>query len=157
MEKCMSMKHFLIASVMLLLSVCSCQKQQFPPVQFLYAGKQEDNQFQMWIWIFEDEKQPALVRSGMCQYIDGQFVDTDEEHLAVQLTGNGFILSHPVTGNVLYTATIVGEEGNPPGHLVHISWNHSPGTTWDSYAEEKGWLREMTLEAQINEGDDIRQ
>lgn len=155
MEKCMSMKHFLIASVMLLLSVCSCQKQQFPPVKYLYAGGQEDNQFQMWIWIFENEAEPALVRSGMCRYIDNQHVDTDEERLACHFTESGFTLADPGTGKVLYTATYVEREGWPKGHIVRISWNHSPGITWDTYAEEKGWLQEMNLQVQICEGDDI--
>lgn len=109
----------------------------------------------MWIWLFEDETIPALVRSGMCRYIDNQHVDTDEERLACHFTESGFTLADPGTGKVLYTATYVEREGWPKGHIVRISWNHSPGITWDTYAEEKGWLQEMNLQVQICEGDDI--
>lgn len=154
----MSMKRSLLAAVILLLSVCACQKQggcYFPPVKYLYAGGQGDNQFQMWIWIYENEAEPALVRSGMCRYIDNQHVDTDEERLACHFTESGFTLADPGTGKVLYTATYVEREGWPKGHIVRISWNHSPGITWDTYAKEKGWLQEMNLQVQICEGDDI--
>ena len=151
-------KLTLFISAFLLLSFGACQKQTtetFPPVRYLYAGSQGDNKFQLWIWVFEDETVPALVRSGMCRYLDNQFIDTDEEHLACQLSEGGFTLSDPATGRVLYTATNVEKEGCSPGFIVHIAWNHSPGATWDSYAEEKGWMREMNLQVQRDEGDDI--
>jgi len=151
-------KLTLFIPAFLLLSFGACQKQTtetFPPVRYLYAGNQGDNKFQMWIWIPEDETLPALVRSGMCRYLDNQFIDTDEEHLACQLSEGGFTLSDPATGRVLYTATNVKKEGCPPDFMVHITWVHSPGATWDSYAEEKGWMREMNLQVQSNEGDDI--
>lgn len=150
------MKHSLIA--ILLLFACACQKEQtesVPPVRYLYAGSQGDNKFQMWIWVFEDETVPALVRSGMCRYLDNQYIDTDEEHLACQFSEGGFTLSDPVTGNVLYTATNVEMEGCSPGFIVSITWSHSPGATWDAYAKEKGWKQEMNLQMQICEGDDI--
>lgn len=152
------MKHSLFAAAILLLLASACQKEQretFPPVRYLYAGDQGDNKFQMWIWIPEDETVPALVRSGMCRYLDDQFIDTDEEHLAFQLSEGGFTLSDPATGSVLYTATYVKKEGCPPDFNVHITWAHSPGATWDAYAEEKGWRREMNLQVQRCEGDDI--
>ena len=158
MTKKKHLKHSLIATAILLLLACACQKEQtetFPPVRYLYAGNQGDNKFQMWIWIPEDETIPALVRSGMCRYLDNQFIDTDEEHLTCQLSEGGFTLSDPTTGRVLYTATNVEKEGCPPGFIVHITWTHSPGATWDSYAEEKGWMREMNLQVQSDEGDDI--
>lgn len=153
------MKQSLIATVILLLFACSCQKEQtetFPPVKYLYAGSQAGNQFQMWIWIFEDEKIPALVRSGMCRYLDDQFIDTDEERLPCQLSEGGFTLSDPVTGKVLYTATNVEKAGFPSGHHVSINWSHSSGPTWNAHAEEKGWLQTMSLQVQICEGDNIR-
>ena len=109
----------------------------------------------MWIWIPEDETIPALVRSGMCRYLDDRFIDTDEEHLACQFTEDGFTLSDPATGSVLYTATNVEREGCFPGYMVHITWDHAPGTTWNALAKEKGWLQEMNLQVQICEGADI--
>ena len=142
----------------LLLLACSCRKEQtetFPPVRYLYAGNQGENKFQMWIWIPEDETLPALVRSGMCRYLDNQFIDTDEEHLTCQFTEDGFSLSDPATGIILYTATNMERDGCPQWFCVHISWAHSPGAAWDAYAEEKGWMQEMDLQVQICEGDDI--
>lgn len=152
------MKHSLIVTAILLLFACACNKEQtetFPLVRYLYAGSQGENSFQMWIWLFEDETIPALVRSGMCRYLDNQHVDTDEERLTCHFTESGFTLADPGTGKVLYTATYVEREGWPKGHIVRISWNHSPGITWDTYAEEKGWQQEMNLQVQICEGDDI--
>lgn len=145
----------------LLVVASACQKQgktspdAFPPVRYLYAGDQGENKFQMWIWIPEDKTVPALVRSGMCRYLDNQFIDTDEEHLTCQFTENGFTLSDPATRKVLYTATNVEMEGEPSGFKVHITWAHSPGAAWDANAKEMGWLKEMTLHMQIFEGADI--
>ena len=155
------MKHSLFATAILLLFACACQKEQkertetFPLVRYLYAGDQGENKFQMWIWLFEDETIPALVHSGMCRYLDNQYIDTDEEHLSYQFTKDGFTLSDPATGRVLYTATNVEMEGSSPGFIVHITWDHSPGATWNAHAEEKGWLKEMNLQVLICEGDDI--
>ena len=118
------------------------------PVRYVYAGGQDGNEFQLWIWIFEDEKTPALVRSGLCRYIDNQFVDTDIENLNCRFTENGFTLSDPVTGEVLYTAVNLDESGFPAGYFVRLTWTHSPGSTWNALSEEKGWRREMTLEQQ---------
>ena len=153
---------FCILATTLLLFACSCDKEATrekpeasAPIRYLYAGGQGDNRFQMWIWIYEDETMPARVHSGMCRFIDNQYVDTDVEHLACQFSENGFTLSDPATGKVLYTATNVEKQGFSPGYHVNITWNHSPGDTWDAYAEEKGWLREMNLAVQICEGDDI--
>ena len=145
----------------LLVLAGACQKQEktspdsFPPVRYLYSGDQGENKFQMWIWTYEDETIPALVRSGMCRYLDDQFIDTDEEHLTCQFSEDGFTLSDPATGSVLYTATNVEMEGEPSGFRVHMTWAHSPGTVWDAYAKEMGWLQEMTLFMHIFEGADI--
>jgi hypothetical protein len=152
------MKHRLIATALLLLCAGACQKEQtetFPAVRDLYAGSQGENTFQMWIWLFEDETLPALVRSGMCRYLDNQYIDTDEEHLSCQFTEDGFTLSDPATGRVLYTATNVEMDGSSSGIIVHITWDHSPGATWNAHAKEKGWLQEMNLQVQICEGADI--
>jgi hypothetical protein len=46
-------------------------------------------------------------------------------------------------------------EGGSPGFIVHITWDHSPGATWNAHAKEKGWQQEMNLQVQICEGDDI--
>ena len=145
----------------LLVVTSACQKQEktspdaFPPVRYLYAGNQGENKFQMWIWIPEDETIPALVRSGMCRYLDDQFIDTDEERLSCQFTEDGFTLSDPATRKVLYTATNVEKEAEPTGYRVHITWAHAPGAAWVAYAKEMGWLQEMTLQMQIFEGADI--
>ena len=145
----------------LLVVASACQKQEktspepFPPVKYLYAGNQGENKFQLWIWIPDDETIPALVHSGMCRYLDDQLIDTDEEHLACQFTEDGFTLSDPATGSVLYTATNVEKEAEPTGFRVHISWVHAPGAAWDTYAKEMGWLQEMTLQMQVCEGADI--
>ena len=153
------MKRSLFVTAILLLFACACQKEQktetFPPVRYLYAGSQGENKFQMWIWIFEDETIPAQVHSGMCRFLDGRNVDTDEEHLSCQFTADGFTLSDPTTGRVLYTARNMEMEGYSPGELVQITWDHSPGSTWNAYAKERGWLQEMNLQVQICEGDDI--
>ena len=37
-----------------------------------------------------------------------------------------------------------------------ITWDHSPGAAWNAHAEEKGWLKEMNLQVQICEGDDMK-
>ncbi len=148
----------LFVATALLFGASACQKEQtetFPPVRYLYAGNQGENKFQMWIWIPEDETIPALVRSGMCRYLDDRFIDTDEEHLACQFTKDGFTLSDPATGSVLYRATNVEREGCFPGYMVHITWNHAPGAAWNAHAKEKGWQQEMNLQVQICEGDDI--
>lgn len=151
MKKLLSLT-ILIASLL----ASSCQKEglnpePFPPVRYLYAGGQGENGFQLWIWILEDESLPALVRSGMCRYLDGAYIDTDEERLDCRFTEEGFTLSDPATGEVRYTAANV--EGSPL--LLHISWTHSPGPTWDHYASDKGWQQEMDLQLQVFEGDDI--
>lgn len=112
----------------------------------------------MWIWIFEDESIPALVRSGKCRYLQNEFIDTDEERLICRITQGGFTLSDPTTGNVLYTAAYIQKPYlDLASHAFHvqITWAHSPGATWDEYAEEMGWQREMDLSLQIDEGDDI--
>ena len=148
----------LFVATALLFWASACQKEQtetFTPVRYLYAGNQGENKFQMWIWIPEDETIPALVRSGMCRYLDNQFIDTDEEHLSYQFTKDGFTLSDPATGKVLYTATNVEMEGSSPGFIVHITWDHAPGAAWNAHAKEKGWQQEMNLQVQICEGDDI--
>ena len=73
-------KPTLFVSAFLLLCSGACEKQMpetFPPVRYLYGGNQEDNGFQMCGWIYEDEKIPALVLTGMCRYIDnaaGEFL-----------------------------------------------------------------------------------
>lgn len=164
---CKLMKRFVVRAsfglliTALLVVISACQKQEktspdaFPPVRYLYAGNQGENKFQMWIWIPEDETIPALVRSGMCRYLDDQFIDTDEEHLSYQFTEDGFTLSDPATRKVLYTATHVKREGEPTGFRVQITWDHAPGAAWEAYAKEMGWLQEMTLQMQIFEGADI--
>lgn len=152
-------KLTLFVSAFLLLCFGACEKQQmpetFPPVRYLYGGNQKDNGFQMWVWIYEDEKIPALVLTGMCRYIDDAYVDTDEAHLTCRFTEDGFTLSDPITGEVMYTATNVDKAGFPSGYHVHVTWTRSPGATWDALAEEKGWQQEMSLQMQIFEGDDI--
>ena len=150
-----TLRFFVIALFLMFCNACEEPAEESPAVKYLYAGHQEDNGFKLWIWIYQDETLPALVRSGKCRYLFNQFVETDEEHLTCQLSEGGFTLSDPTTGRVLYTATNVEKEGCPPGFIVHITWAHSPGATWDSYAEEKGWMREMNLQVQICEGDDI--
>lgn len=137
----------------------ACQKQApeatFPAVRYLYAGSQDGNGFQMWLWIHEDESIPVLVHSGLCRYIDGKYVETDIEKLDCRFTDEGFTLSDPVTGEVLYTATNLDKPGFPSGYYVHVTWAHSPGATWDALAEERGWQREITLWVQMDEGDDM--
>ena len=148
-----------ILLTVLLLCLGACQKQapepSFPAVRYLYAGSQEGNGFQMWIWIHEDESIPALVHSGLCRYIDDKYVETDIEKLDCRFTDEGFTLSDPVTGEVLYTATNLDKPGFPSGYYVHVTWTHSPGATWDAFAEERGWQREITLWVQMDEGDDM--
>ena len=146
---------FVIALFLLFCNACEEQIEDSPAVKYLYAGHQENNGFQLWIWIYEDEAVPALVRSGRCRYLFNQFVETDEEHLTCRMTQDGFTLSEPTTGKVLYTATNIEIPYTNFGYAVHITWAHSPGATWDASAEEKGWQREMDLSLQINEGDDI--
>ena len=135
----------------LILIATACQEQvekrnvSHSPIQ-LYGGGQGDNGFMMWIWIYEDHTIPAVVRSGLVRYIKGEYIDTDEEKLIYRPTENGFTLSDTTTGNVLYTATSSMDEY---GNAIHVTWEHSPGTTWDSLAKEKGWQREVTLHLQI--------
>ena len=158
-------KLILLVSALLLLSFGACQKQTpetFPAVRYLYGGHQDNNGFQMWIWLFEDETVPARVHSGMCRYIDDNYVDTDVEFLTCHYTQDGFTLSDQETGKVLYTATNVPSENyvnaemdGAPSYHVHVTWTHSPGAAWDALAEKKGWQREITLSFQMNEGDDI--
>lgn len=159
------MKKILFLTILLAsLFASSCQKggltpESFPAVRYLYAGGQGDNGFQLWIWIFEDESIPALVRSGMIRFIDGAYIDTDEERLDCRLTEEGFTLSDPATGAVRYTATFVeelpGMDWGPSPYRIHLSWTHSPGPTWDHYASDKGWQQELDLHLQLFEGDDI--
>ena len=171
------MKKILFLSVLLAsLLASSCQKAGLTPeptpspaVSYLYAGDQGDNKFQLWIWIYEDESVPALIRSGMCRYVDGAFIDTDEERLDYRLTKEGFTLTDPVTGEIRYTATplesSLGQDAGPgqslsqaeaiPPYRIHIAWTHSPGPTWDHYAAEKAWQQEMDLCLQVFLGDDI--
>ena len=152
-----SVRLFIIALFLMLCNACQEPADLFPPVKYLYGGEQEGNGFQMWIWIFEDESIPALVRSGKCRYLQNEFIDTDEERLICRITQGGFTLSDPTTGNVLYTAAYIQKPYlDLASHAFHvqITWAHSPGATWDEYAEEMGWQREMDLSLQID-GDDI--
>lgn len=123
----------------------------FPSVRYLYGGGQENNGFQMWIWIYEDPNIPALVRSGKCRYIGNTFIDTDEERLTCRFTDTGFTLSDVTTGQVLYTATNVPVQYEPQHAYITITWSHSPGETWEKYAAELGWQREMKLCIQLPE------
>ncbi len=158
------MKHsvfcMFLTSRLVLASACQNtgnDTESYPAVSALYAGEQEDNGFQIWIWIYEDETIPALVHSGRCRYINDQFVETDIEHLMYKPTENGFTLSDPVSEDVLYTATYVEKHGYHLEDCIHLSWSHSPGSTWDALAQEGGWKQEMTLWHSYFEGDDIRE
>ena len=150
-----TLRFFVIALFLMFCNACEEPTEESPAVKYLYAGHQEGNGFQLWIWIYEDESLPALVRSGRCRYLFNEFVETDEEHLTCRLTQDGFILSDPMTGEVRYTATNLEKPDFPARYFVHITWTHSPGVTWDEYAEENGWQREIDLVRQIDEGDDI--
>lgn len=143
----------MVGAVLMSMAFSSCKKiepdKNLLVIKYLYAGDQKDNGFQMWIWLFEDQTKPAAVRSGMCRYVDGQWIDTDEEYLKCNYTDNGFTLCDPETGEVRYTATYVQKESNPKFYYISVSWNHSPGPAWDANAEEKGWRREMELWIQV--------
>ena len=150
-----TLRYFVIVLFLLFCNACEEQVEESPAVKYLYAGQQEGNGFKLWIWIYEDESIQALVRSGRCRYLINQLVETDEEHLICRWTPDGFTLSDPATGNVLYPAKNVEKQNYPAGYFVHITWEHSPGITWDAYAEDRGWQREIDLCLQICEGDDI--
>lgn len=125
-------------------------------VRYLLAGSQEDNGFQVWIWIYEDEKLPAQIHSGLCRYVDGQYIDTDIEFLDCRLSEDGFTLSDPQTGTVRYTAVNLDDKvGEPAFYHMRLSWSHEPGATWTRYAHERGWKQEMEIHLVIFEGDDI--
>ena len=155
------MKRILSFVVILALAmVVACSKSNStntnepqPEVQYLLGGEQESNGFHLWIWIYKDETEPACVRSGAVRFVDGTYVDTDEEYLSCLFTEDGFVLSDIKTGEARYEAQRKGAEEN---HTYHISWSHSPGATWDTYAETKGWQREMNISLQSLDGlDDI--
>ena len=125
-------------------------------VRYLLAGSQEDNGFQVWIWIYEDEKLPARVMSGQCRYVDGQNIDTDFESLDCQFSEDGFTLSDPQTGAARYTAVSLDDKvGEAALYHMRLSWSHAPGATWPRYAQERGWQQEMEIHLVVFEGDDI--
>lgn len=125
-------------------------------VRYLLAGSQEDNGFMLWIWIYEDEKLPARVHSGLCRYVDGKDVDTDIEFLDCRLTEEGFTLCDPQTGAVRYTAVSLDDKvGEPAFYHIRLSWSHEPGAAWAQYAQERGWQQEMEIHLCLFEGDDI--
>ena len=39
---------------------------------------------------------------------------------------------------------------------MKLTWNHSPGPVWEEYAEERGWEKEIIIEYQREDLDDIR-
>ena len=147
----MKTKRILLAVGAFLLSMVlpSCLKidgprDVYPKVRCLYAGGQEGNEFQMWIWLFEDKSFPARVLSGVCRYVEGTWIDTDEEYLTCKYTDEGFTLCDD-SGHVLYTATYLQKGNNELGYYISISWTHSPGPAWDANAAAMGWQREMEL------------
>jgi hypothetical protein len=148
-------KLFLILSLLLATAtLSSCQKddpgKEVPEVRSLYAGGQQDNTFQVWIWIYEDNDEPALVHSGKCCYLDDGYVDTDIERLSYRQTPEGFTLSDLTTGEIRYTAVYQPSpySGVLDKSLIRLSWSHSPGSTWDTFAEELGWQRTIDLSLQ---------
>jgi hypothetical protein len=148
-------KLFLILSLLLAsATLSSCRKDDsaevLPAVRFLYAGGQGDNTFQMWIWIYEDNDEPALVHSGKCRYLDDAYVETDIERLSYRQTPEGFTLSDLTTGEIRYTAVYRSSPYTDAldESRVRLSWSHSPGSTWDALAEELDWQRTIDLALQ---------
>ena len=126
---------------------------------FLYEGSGESG-FQMLISLYPNNT--AKVLSGCPRYdSDSQLIDgtADVENLTWSKTVDGFILKD-AAASCLYTAVVrkgenlEEESGMPYG--VTISWSHSAGVCWETYAEEKGWKREVNLNLWINLwGDDL--
>ena len=78
---------------------------------------------------------------------------TDYEHLVCSKTLDGFVLKDVKTGEIMYTA-IDDKTNNWDDHTgfpmaVVVSWAHSPGPVWDTYAEKKGWQKELRLTMQF--------
>lgn len=139
----------LIGAILSMMVLPSCLKNDiprdvYPKVRCIYAGEQEDNEFQLWIWLFEDQSWPARVVSGVCRYVGGTWIDTDEEYLTCKYTDDGFTLCND-SGQVLYTATYIQKGINELGYYISITWTHSPGPAWDANATARGWQREMEL------------
>ena len=118
-----------------------------------YSGTQYNNtdqQFLLHILLNKDGS--AFVMSGNPRYINGAYVEGyhDEENLRWSLTDDGFVLTDPETGNTLYTAVNIDEYWTrskenrfPPA--VSITWSHSAGVAWDTFAAKYGWQQNMIL------------
>ena len=98
-----------------------------------------------------NEDMSTLVQSGCPRTMDGKIIEgtEDTENLVCSMTDSGFVLLDPTSKTVLYTAIIkegtIREEKSSLPWSATISWSHSPGLCWDTYAEERGWKKEISI------------
>ena len=161
------MKKKLIVSLVLSVVLSSCTElaelagnivngAKQPPLECGYLGAQKantDEQFLLRILLYKDNT--AYVLSGNPRYLDREYVKgtCDQEYLSWNKTEEGFVLTEPSTGDVLYTAVSAdeywtGDTAFP--NTVSITWSHSAGETWDTYSETYGWQQSMTLDLQAS-------
>ena len=118
----------------------------------LYGGGNDENDYLLWILIWEDMSADvqSILNDGKLGSIEER---TDNEHLVCSKTPDGFVLKDVKTGEILYTA-IDDHTNNWDDHTgfpmaVVVSWSHSPGPVWDTYAQDRGWQKELRLTMQF--------
>ena len=116
----------------------------------LYGGSEETD---FLFWILINDNMTAIVESTLNDGSLGSETErTDYEYLACVRTGEGFVLKDPTSGEELYAAKAdngdwIEKVGLPFSAIV--SWSHSSGTVWDTYAEERGWKKEIRVSMQV--------
>lgn len=157
------MKKKLIISLVLSVVLSSCTElaelteniingAKQPPLEDAFLGAQKantDEQFILRVLLYKDGT--SYILSGNPRYVDGEYVKgtCDQEYLSWNKTEEGFVLTDPSTGDVLYTAVSAdecwtGETSFP--NKVFVTWSHSAGETWDALSETHGWQQSMTLD-----------
>ena len=150
------MKKKLIISLVLSVVLSSCTElaelteniingAKQPPLECAFSGAQNantDEQFILRVLLYKDGT--SYILSGNPRYVDGEYVKgtCDQEYLSWNKTEEGFVLTDPSTGDVLYTAVSAdeywtGETSFP--NIVFVTWSHSAGETWDALSETRGW------------------
>lgn len=129
----------------------SCSKGVLDKLEAGYLGAQKANteeQFMFYLRLYKDNS--AIIMSGNPRYVDGAYLKGyhDEEALVWSSTSEGFVLSDPDSGAILYSAVSTDEywKGDTPfPNSVNITWSHSAGVAWDTYSEKYGWQQSMTI------------
>jgi len=165
MEKFMNVTSFIIrcrktlSIICLLLPVlCSCSQSntepETPACLAVYGGEQEGNDFQLWVWLYEDNT--AKVVSGTPQWNEEakSWVNCDLESLTYVLTETGLNLIE--SNRTLYQGICLDEEWDKRTLPINLqlTWEHSPGIVWDTNAGAGKWLSSMCVTMSVTDHEE---